>query len=800
MDPSKAILSEPTRLVTTSNGAWRDAESGVVTLTNGELSGSSKQASITFDFGRCIGGIPTFLVDRASGEGPISARIFYSETHEGIECETGDGPYFFFSNAMDCYRNVSMTVAPSESQQTIKPRLAQRSQRYLKVVLITSNATLVISKFGFESIRPTIRPKASFSCSDEILNRIWNDGVNTLEMCTVVKGETAPAWDITDQGTRVLGQHWAPCRQGTRWGDKEVSFQVLVEELGASWGVHMVANGVIFCLDVIQEELRAFEGMSHVSAVFPVKSFGSWSTHGIVKQGEWIKVSTITSGNRITVIINEREVATITDVQIRPLLGGSGINTGSVAFGGPEGWLALYRNLDVRDANGDCLYQNDLLFGNKERTLADFQVGTNAVSCMVDGAKRDRATFGGDLFVSGRGVAYSGMDSEAVAGSIELLASHQTEAGYLGNLCPIQAPIHAGTEPPPTYAFYSMTYALLLVVAIKDYWLSSGDHEALRRYLPAAEKLLEYAKSQEKPSGLIEVSPDMSMHWYPLGGPVFGASGTTNLAYYDALNAVKTMTTDDQRKSQLSEKLETLRKSILTNLWNSEKGCIRMGSALPEEGICQDTNGYAVALDVAEDSDLCASHLSGPPGWLPAAFKGLQHWDRTGVVSPYATGFAVEALFSRQKGREAIQLIENVWGPMADTSSPNYSGGHWEAMTVEGKPFGHDTSLMHAWSCWPVFLLPQYVVGVKPLQPGWSKVQLAPVLSGLKSAHYRTELSQGVLEVEVSVDETAGVILIQATLPVGTTAEIVAPAGYSNESTEGLEGPVDKANITLRRV
>lgn len=290
------------------------------------------------------------------------------------------------------------------------------------------------------------------------------------------------------------------------------------------------------------------------------------------------------------------------------------------------------------------------------------------------------------------------------------------------------------------------------------------------------------------------------MHWYPLGGPVFGASGTTNLAYYDALNAVKAMTTDDHRRSQLSGKLETLKKSILTNLWNSEKCCIRMGSTLPEEGICQDTNGYAIALGVAADGDLCASHLSGPPGWMPAAFKGLQHWDRTGVVSPYATGFAVEALFSRQKGLEAIQLIENVWGPMADTSSPNYSGGHWEAMTTEGKPFGHDTSLMHAWSCWPVFLLPQYVVGVKPLQPGWSKVQLAPVLCGIKSAHYHTELSQGVLEVEVSVDETAGVILIQATLPVGTTAEIVAPAGYSNETTEGLKGPVDRANVTLRRI
>lgn len=28
---------------------------------------------------------------------------------------------------------------------------------------------------------------------------------------------------------------------------------------------------------------------------------------------------------------------------------------------------------------------------------------------------------------------------------------------------------------PSTYAFYSLTYAMLLVVAIKDFWLHSGD-------------------------------------------------------------------------------------------------------------------------------------------------------------------------------------------------------------------------------------------------------------------------------------------------------------------------------------
>ncbi|KAI8278641.1 hypothetical protein K4K60_006152 [Colletotrichum sp. SAR11_57] len=651
----------PKKVLSASKGADRDADSGTFTLSNGKVSEPTARASIVFDYEICI----------------------------------GDGPFFFFSNAMDCYRNVAIKIDPSESQQTIKANLAQRSQRYLKLVLISEDASVVISRVGVELVRPFIEPKASFHCSDETLNRIWRDGVRTVDMCTVLKGETAPSWEVTNDGTIVLGQHWAPCRQGTRWGDKEVTFEVRIEHLGASWGVHMVANGVIFCLDIDAEELRAYEGLADQSAVFPVKSFGSWSTHGIAKKGDWIRISTITKGNAIAVTINDREVATIADVQLRPILGGSGINTGSVAFGGPNGWLAVYQNLAVKGA-GEVLYENSLRLEDKDRTLADFQVGTNAVACMIDGAKRDRATFGGDLFVSGRGVAYAGLDMAAVAGSIELLSSHQTEDGYLGNLCPIQAPIHTGDAPPPTYAFYSMTYACLLVVAVKDYWLHSGDDEVVKRFLPAAENFLKFAESHLKPSGLIEVHPELS----------------------------------------------------------STK---------------------------------------------PVAFKGLNHWDRTGVISPYATGFAVEALFSHQKGQEAIKLIESVWGPMADTSSPNYSGGHWEAMTAEGQPFYHDTSLMHAWSSWPVFLLPQYVSGVRPLEPGWTKIQVAPVLSGISSANYQKATSSGKVEVDLNVDEGAGKIGVTLSLPPGVSAELLPPPGYMNEGDASLQGPVGKKLITFQR-
>lgn len=65
-------------------------------------------------------------------------------------------------------------------------------------------------------------------------------------MCTVSANETEPAWDVTAEGMRVYGQHWAPCRRGTRWTDFVARFDVKIEEGGASWGIHMVVNGLYF--------------------------------------------------------------------------------------------------------------------------------------------------------------------------------------------------------------------------------------------------------------------------------------------------------------------------------------------------------------------------------------------------------------------------------------------------------------------------------------------------------------------------------------------------------------------------
>lgn len=698
---------------------------------------------------------------------------------------------------MDTYRCTRLTVHPDRSPHTVKSKYAQRSQRYQKIQLVSQDSSVRFSRVGFEQIRPRASPKTTFNCSSELLNQIWCDGVKTVDMCTVAQGETAPAWELTESGTRIFGQHWAPCRHGTRWSDKKIRFDVLIEAGGASWGVHMVANGLIFCLDIAEKVLYACEGLSHKSTIFPVAEKGRWALDHIDLRG-WTNIETITAGDSVVVSIQGQHVATVTGLDLRPLLGGSTNNTGSIAFGGPCEWVAQYRHLSVHNRDNSLLYKNDLLAQDRARTLSDFQVGTNALACTIDGAKRDRACFGGDLYVMGRSISYSTMDFAAVKGSIKLLTSHQTKEGYLGNLCPIQAPVHDNAQEPPSYAFYSLTYALLLVVAIKDYYIHSGDEVTRSETITPLKRLFEFVEGFMNVDGVISAPPPLSMHWFPMGGPVFGPSGPLNVAYYEALRAMISLTSDQNLQKVFLSKAETLKNNIREHFVDPASGTIRLSNALPKGGICQSTSAHALKLGLSSTKSI--DHLCCKPTQpLPVAFRDLAHWSRTHVVSPYATGFAVEALFECGEGRGAIDLLERVWGTMADKSSPNYSGGHWEALRPDGSPHSHDTSLIHGWSTWPVFLLPRYLAGLHPIEAGWKLFGVSPILVGLNHVDCTMETVAGTIKVEVNITDETGCGVIRLLAPAGTQAKLTAPAGWKLSSSPLLAGTGEWVECSLSK-
>lgn len=266
-------------------------------------SDETSKPEIILDYGRAERGQPIFEIASAdSTANSILFEVVYSEQFRAISDEGGDGPYFLFSNAMDTYRNVVHEITPSRSLQTVTARHKQCSQRYQRIKLLSPHTSITFSTVGFRSRKPEEASPSLFRCSDPKLNKIWQQGVHTVNMCTVQKNETLPAWDTTTEGTRIYGQHWAPCRQGTRWSDMCVQFEVKIDRMGASWGVHMVANGLVFCLDKKRQTLTAHEGLSHESSVFPSIVKGTWTVDTKLLQPEWLSVKTVAEGDHISVI------------------------------------------------------------------------------------------------------------------------------------------------------------------------------------------------------------------------------------------------------------------------------------------------------------------------------------------------------------------------------------------------------------------------------------------------------------------------------------------------------------------
>ncbi|PSK51858.1 hypothetical protein B9Z65_3125 [Elsinoe australis] len=560
----------------------------------------------------------------------------------------------------------------------------------------------------------------------------------------------------------------------------------------------MVANGLIFCLDQQSRTLKAFEGLADQSSVFPTKEHGSWSLDSEIQVDEWISVVCTTEEDKVRLKLNGTTVATLDGLDIHPLLGGAPNNSGSVAFGGPVGWTATYRNLHVQTLDGQALYSNTLLPSEAARTMLDFAVGSNPLSCTIDGAKRDRSTFGGDLFVMGQSVAYSTSNIDAIKGSIQLLTSHQTKDGFLGNLCPIQAPMHTEEEEPPTYAFYSLEYALLLVVAIKDYWFTSGDVHIVRKLWPKLIKLMDFVGSFESEQALIAAPPTLSLTFFPLAGPVFGPAAHINLAYYNALLAMTTMAeAAGADASTYVVVAETLKASILTELWSPKTGHLSIGASYPTASHSQQSHAYSILLGVSPPHASDAALLLQPDTSLPISFLSAPQFSHQPLVSPFSTAFAVEAAFKRSLGSGALSLLKRVWGPMADASNPDFSGCHWEAMNGEGRPIHDSTSLVHGWSTAPVYLLPKYLAGVRVVEPGWKRWAVEPVEAGVKHVEARLETVAGRLGARIDWDESGTKGRIKVEVPDGTVAEVIAPVGWlviagpseRSERKEAFTGP-----------
>ena len=152
-------------------------------------------------------------------------------------------------------------------------------------------------------------------------------------------------------------------------------------------------------------------------------------------------------------------------------------------------------------------------------------------------------------------------------------------------------------------------------------------------------------------------------------------------------------------------------------------------------------------------------------------------WAQDGAVWPAYVWAELEARFAMGDDATALDLVRRTWGSML-TRDP--SSTFWEYGLQDGSIHDGSTSLAHGWSTGAMSALSRWVLGVRPVQPGYSTYLLAPHPADLSWACGAVPTPVG--PIQVSWRRADGTLSVSWTAPDKTSGRFVAPAGASDEA------------------
>ena len=116
----------------------------------------------------------------------------------------------------------------------------------------------------------------------------------------------------------------------------------------------------------------------------------------------------------------------------------------------------------------------------------------------------------------------------------------------------------------------------------------------------------------------------------------------------------------------------------------------------------------------------------------------------------------------------------------------------WEAWDAQ---FKKNLTWNHAWGAAPANILSRYVLGVRPLEPGYRKILVAPQTGALRWVRGKVPTAIGPVEVDVI---NAPVFRLALALPSGGQTTAVVPRRKSGEVLlDGNPAPVSVKEFGL---
>ena len=170
-----------------------------------------------------------------------------------------------------------------------------------------------------------------------------------------------------------------------------------------------------------------------------------------------------------------------------------------------------------------------------------------------------------------------------------------------------------------------------------------------------------------------------------------------------------------------------LKQKIIDTFWSDQRNAFlhtRINGVL-SQNVTRYTNMFAILFDYVDDDkkQLIKENVILNDTILK-------------ITTPYMKFYELAALCEINEKEKVLQFVRDYWGGMLNLGAttiweaydPTQKGDEHYAMY--GRPFGK--SLCHAWGANPVYLFGKYLLGVKPLTPGYKSYLVEPSLAGLQ--------------------------------------------------------------------
>lgn len=230
-----------------------------------------------------------------------------------------------------------------------------------------------------------------------------------------------------------------------------------------------------------------------------------------------------------------------------------------------------------------------------------------------------------------------------------------------------------------------------------------------------------------------------------------------NAFHYRALEILQQMALLTNRTDEavaLKQECQSLREAFNELLFDAENGVYRDG--VDSDHVTLHSNLFPLALGLVDNvyQDDVMDYIRS---------RGL-------VCSVYAAQFLMDAVYGAGDGDYGLHLLTK-----EDVRSWYNMVRHGATMTYEAwdDKFKNNQDWNHAWGAAPANVIPRYVVGVRPLEPGFARMLISPQTSTLKSVEAVVPTIRG--SVEVDIQSSSEKYVMRVKIPANTVAEVDLP-------------------------